>query len=227
MVATNRLTGHSAGFFSVYTLPPNQALTPKRQQKINEMRQQSPPRRSVPDLIIRKTESLLESVSESDRSRLHNAASDAVLLTRSADHTPEIRNNSVDLIVTSPPFLDVVDYATDNWLRCWFNGIDEAKINIWTFRKPEEWVAAMQRVFRELRRVLKRGGYIAFEVGEVRRGKLKMEELVIPAAKGAELMPVLILINTQEFTKTSNCWGVTNQVAGTNTNRVILLQKPR
>ena len=82
MVATNRLTGHSAGFFSVYTLPPNQALTPKRQQKINEMRQQTPPRRSVPDLIIRKTESLLESVSESGRSRLHKAASDAVLLTR-------------------------------------------------------------------------------------------------------------------------------------------------
>lgn len=225
MVATNRLTGHSAGFFSVYTLPPNQALTPKRQQKINEIRQQTPPRRSVPELIIRKTESLLESVTEFDRSRLRKAALDAVLLTRSADHTPEIKNNSVDLIVTSPPFLDVVDYATDNWLRCWFNGIDDSQIDIWTFRKPEEWVAAMQRVFGELRRLLKRGGYIAFEVGEVRRGKLKMEELVIPAAKAAKLKPVLVLINRQEFTKTSNCWGVTNQVAGTNTNRVILLQK--
>lgn len=189
------------------------------------MRQQTPPRRSVPGLIIRKTESLLESVTEFDRTRLREAASDALLLTRSADHTPEINNSSVDLIVTSPPFLDVVDYATDNWLRCWFNGIDETKIDIWTFRKPEEWVAAMQRVFRELRRVLKRRGYIAFEVGEVRRGKIKMEELVIPAAKTAKLKPVLVLINTQEFTKTSNCWGVTNQIAGTNTNRVILLQK--
>jgi hypothetical protein len=227
MVATNRLTGHSPGFFSVYTLPPNQALTPKRQQKINEMRQQIPPRRSVPDLIIRKTESLLASVNEFDRTRLSKAASHAVLLTRSADHTPEIKSKSVDLIVTSPPFLDVVDYATDNWLRCWFNGINESKIDIWTFRKPDEWVAGMQRVFRELRRVLKRGGYVAFEVGEVRRGKLKMEELVIPAAKAAKLEPILVLINTQEFTKTSNCWGVTNQVAGTNTNRVILLQKPQ
>jgi len=225
MVATNRLTGHSAGFFSVYTLPPNQALTPKRQQKINEVRQQVPPRRSVPDLIIRKTESLLESVSEFDRPRLRKAASDAFLLTRSADHTPEIKNNSVDLIVTSPPFLDVVDYATDNWLRCWFNAINEAKIDIWTFRKPEEWAAAMERVFDELRRVLKPDGYVAFEVGEVRRGKLKMEELVIPAARAARLIPVLVLINTQEFTKTSNCWGVTNKIAGTNTNRVILLQK--
>jgi len=83
----------------------------------------------------------------------------------------------------------------------------------------------MQRVFAELRRVLKPRGYIAFEVGEVRRGKIKMEELVIPAATAAQLKPVLLLINSQEFTKTSNCWGVTNQVAGTNTNRVIVLQK--
>jgi len=178
-------------------------------------------------LIIRKTESLLQTVTEFDRSRLNEAASDAVLLTGSSDRTPEIKDKSVDLIVTSPPFLDVVDYATDNWLRCWFNGIDERTIDIWTFRKPEEWVAAMQRVFGELRRVLKPGGYIAFEVGEVRRGKLKMEELVIPAAKAAKLIPVLVLINSQAFTKTSNCWGVTNQIAGTNTNRVILLQKPQ
>src|SRR5205823_12191211 len=126
-----------------------------------------------------------ESVTEFDRSRLREAASDALLLTRTADQTPKIKSSSVDLVVTSPPFLDVVDYATDNWLRCWFNGIDESKIDIWTFRKPEDWSAAMQRVFRELRRVLKRGGYVAFEVGEVRRGKLKMEELVIPAAKAA------------------------------------------
>ena len=227
MVATNRLTGHSAGFFSVYTLPPNQALTPKRQQKINEIRKQVPPRRRVPDLIIRKTESLLQTVSEFDRSRLSEAASNAVLLARSSDRTPEIKDNSVDLIVTSPPFLDVVDYAADNWLRCWFNGIEENNIDIWTFRKPSEWVRAMERVFVELRRVLRRGAYIAFEVGEVRRGKLRMEELVVPAAKAAKFIPVLVLINSQVFTKTSNCWGVTNQIAGTNTNRVILLQKPR
>ena len=225
MVATNRLTGHSAGFFSVYTLPPNQALTAKRQQKINENRQQVPPRRSVPDLIVRKTESLLQNVSDIDRRRLNAAAADAVVLKRSCDRTPEIGDNSVDLIVTSPPFLDVVDYATDNWLRCWFNGINEMKIDIWTFRKPSEWSRAMEVVFGELRRVLKPGGYIAFEVGEVRRGKVKMEDLVIPAARGAGLKAELVLINSQVFTKTANCWGVSNNQLGTNTNRVILFQK--
>ena len=36
MVAINRLTGHSPGFFSVYTLPPNQATSIKRQRIINK-----------------------------------------------------------------------------------------------------------------------------------------------------------------------------------------------
>ena len=34
MVTTNRLTGHSKGYFSVYTLPPNQAVSPEKQIKI-------------------------------------------------------------------------------------------------------------------------------------------------------------------------------------------------
>jgi DNA modification methylase len=227
MVATNRLTGHSAGFFSVYTLPPNQAVSAARQRRINILRSQIPPRRSVPELITRKTQTLLRGVSNSDRNLLNKAAAAAVFITGSCENTPRLETESVDLIITSPPFLNVVDYAGDNWLRCWFNGIDETKMGIRSLRKSEEWVAQMTRVFKELERVLSKGGYIAFEVGEVRRGKLKMEELVIPAAKAAGLQPVLVLINAQEFTKTSNCWGVTNQISGTNTNRVVLLRKAR
>src|SRR5579883_3308539 len=48
LLALNRLTGHSPGFFSVYTLPPNQAVSVKSQQKINADRKQTPPRRAVP-----------------------------------------------------------------------------------------------------------------------------------------------------------------------------------
>ncbi|MBA2603888.1 MAG: site-specific DNA-methyltransferase, partial [Acidobacteria bacterium] len=40
MVAVNRLTGHSSGFFSVYTLPPNQAVSARSQAKINARRGQ-------------------------------------------------------------------------------------------------------------------------------------------------------------------------------------------
>ena len=47
MVAVNRLTGHSAGFFSVYTLPPNQAVSPRAQAKINSRLNQTPTPRDV------------------------------------------------------------------------------------------------------------------------------------------------------------------------------------
>jgi len=133
---------------------------------------------------------------------------------------------SLDLVVTSPPFLDVVDYAADNWLRCWFCGIDPRTVSLTILRRPPEWQAAMGRVFVELARVLRPGGHVAFEVGEVRGGRLRLEELVVPCGIAAGLDPVLVLINAQQFTKTANCWGVSNNTKGTNTNRIVVFRKP-
>ncbi len=225
MVATNRLTGHSRGFFSVYTLPPNQAVSVKSQIKINEQRKQTPDRRVVSDLIFKKSKSLLSDVDADAWKSLHGVASSAILLTGSCADTPLLPSESVSLAVTSPPFLDTVDYAADNWLRCWFTHIDAAHVDIWILKNVADWAAHMTRAFSEMRRVLKPGGFIAFEVGEVRNGKVRLEEFVVPAAAKAGLTPVLVLINDQEFTKTSNCWGVTNRQKGTNTNRIVLLRK--
>ena len=224
MVATNRLTGHSPGFFSVYTLPPNQAASVRSQRRINERRNQAPPERDVQLLVLRKTRSLLGRLEPGDTERL--AKADPLLLTASADCSPEIGDGSVRLVVTSPPFLDVVNYRADNWLRCWFNGVDGDKVALWHWTRAADWQAAMTRVFSELSRVLVPSGLVAFEVGEVRSGRLLLETLVVPAAREAGLEALLVLVNDQQFTKTSNCWGVDNQRKGTNTNRVVLLQKP-
>jgi hypothetical protein len=148
-----------------------------------------------------------------------------LIVTRSSDHTPEIQSDSVTLAVTSPPFLDIVDYQADNWLRCWFNGIDATKVCIWQLKKLEDWQAAMTCTFRELRRVLVPGGFVAFEVGEIRNGKVLLETLVAPAAVDAGLVPLMVIVNDQVFTKTSNCWGVDNLKKGTNTNRIVLIGK--
>jgi hypothetical protein len=226
MVAVNRLTGHSPGFFSVYTLPPNQAVSVVAQRKINADRDQIPPRRDVPGLIVAKSRSLLADCNEDTGRTLREAAESSLLLTRGAAATPEIRPGSVALVVTSPPFLDVVDYAGDNWLRCWFCGIDPTNVPLTILRKLEDWQSAMTDAFTELARVLKPGGHIAFEVGEVRGGQLRLEEHVIPCGLAAGLEPLLVLINAQKFTKTANCWGVANNTKGTNSNRVVLFRKP-
>ena len=225
MVAVNRLTGHSPGFFSVYTLPPNQAVSARAQAKINSRLNQNPPRRDVAASILTKSRSLLRDVTPEVRSRLAAIADQSRFMIGASSDTPQLESNSIALAVTSPPFLDVVDYKSDNWLRCWFSGIDAAAVHVTLDKHVEAWKEFVRKTLTELRRTLRPGGHVAFEVGEVRGGALKLEEIVVPAGVAAGLEPVLVLVNAQDFTKTANCWGVTNGRKGTNTNRVVVFRK--
>jgi len=227
MVATNRLTGHSLGFFSVYTLPPNQALSPERQKKINRELEQEPEYRNTRAIILKKTKSLMRELSTTEIKDLRDCGRSAQFLNSDARQTQEIDSESVQLTVTSPPFLDVVQYADDNWLRCWFNGIDVDKINrqITIAKDVQTWSRFIQDNFRELYRITRARGWVAFEVGEVRSGRIKLEEYVVPAGLESGFECKGIVINKQKFTKTANIWGIKNNSKGTNTNRIVIFRK--
>ncbi|RKX18856.1 MAG: site-specific DNA-methyltransferase, partial [Candidatus Zixiibacteriota bacterium] len=68
-------------------------------------------------------------------------------------------------------------------------------------------------------------GWVAFEVGEIRSGKINLDEHVIPLGLSAGFRCNGVVINQQSFTKTSNIWGVDNNSKGTNSNRIVLFQK--
>ena len=227
MVATNRLTGHSKGFFSVYTLPPNQAVSADSQRKINLKMQQQPEHRDTRVIIYKKSKTLLSGVTLNDRTMLERSGDSARFFTVDARETKAIASSTVQLTVTSPPFLDIVDYVQDNWLRCWFNSLDaeEAAKNITLSRTIEEWSAVMFGVFRELYRITKPRGFVAFEVGEVRNKQIRLDEHIVPLGVKAGFSCVGIMINEQHFTKTSNIWGVDNNEKGTNSNRIVIFRK--
>ena len=227
MVATNRLTGHSKNFFSVYTLPPNQAVTQERQVRINRLRGQKPEYKDVKFIILKKTRNLTSGLNKDIVNQLKRIGNKTKFLNEDARCTPKIKSNSVNLTVTSPPFLDIVNYVEDNWLRCWFNNINTKAVvdKITVTSKLENWQKIMGEVFIELYRITKKGGFGAFEVGEVKKGKIKLDEHVVPLGLKAGFECPGVIVNLQKFTKTANIWGINNNSIGTNTNRIVIFRK--
>ena len=229
MVSTTRLTGHSAGFFSGYTLPPNQAATQKGQLLINQKLGISPPYKDTKAIILKKSRALQRNLTSSIVNQLFEVGKKAIFSSEDSKNTFHIPNEFVSLTVTSPPFLNIVRYANDNWLRCWFNSIDARQVEkeIISCRTVQHWSDRMAFVFDELYRITLPGGWIAFEVGEVNNGEIKLDESVVPLGLSSGFECAGIMINSQEFTKTSNIWGINNMKVGTNTNRIVLFHKPK
>jgi hypothetical protein len=82
---------------------------------------------------------------------------------------PDLRGK-VDLVLTSPPYLNSQTYPKDNWLRLWFLGYDHKELRpnyIYTgsIRKYEE---VMREAFRQIGEMLKPGGTLVCIAGDVR-----------------------------------------------------------
>jgi hypothetical protein len=87
-------------------------------------------------------------------------------------------SNSVDLIVTSPPYIGVIDYArAHRLLYLWENWslqterTDEIGARFKRFRKPNvgDYLDNMRDCWQELHRVMRVGAYCAVVIGESRR----------------------------------------------------------
>ncbi|GBF49573.1 DNA methylase [Leptospira ryugenii] len=224
LIALSRLHGHSTGFFSVYTFP--QVSIPWEAQKKNNLkRNQEPEYREIKPRIFQK---MKRDLAEPLPPFYHEFSKNNAYILSSANAMEKIESDSIDLIVTSPPFLDKVDYEGDNWLRHWFLDIpknQERKLSV--FSSHAEWNSFIAQTLKESSRVLKKGAHMVMEVGEVKKGKdiLNLDEDVVRMAEGTGLLWSKTFIHTQQFTKLSNCWQVSNNEKGTNSNRCVVLQK--
>jgi len=87
-----------------------------------------------------------------------------------------INDSTVDAVITSPPYMDTLDYARDNRLRLWFLGVKDYKIvkrneigKISTFEED------MLSVLITMSKVIKPGGVCVFVLGDVIRNNHKYD----------------------------------------------------
>lgn len=87
--------------------------------------------------------------------------------------------DSVDLVVTSPPYLQVMNYGQSNWIRLWLLGVDEVGREQGAGRKRLDAVLDhrhtytsycnfMLRTLLGVQRVLKKDGVAALLIGDVK-----------------------------------------------------------
>ena len=100
-------------------------------------------------------------------------------------------SDSVDAVITSPPYFGALDYARDNRLRLWFLGISDWKSLDQSLTASDRvYVPQMRCCLSELHRVLKVGGYCVLVVGDVERNGTKkntariLSELALEASDG-------------------------------------------
>lgn len=228
LLALSRLHGHSNGFFSAYSMP-QISVSPAAQKRINCNRGVRPDYRNVAERIMKKGKQALKDNRLFD---IRLAGQENRCRTGDARSLAGWPSGTVDLVVTSPPFLNVVDYLADNWLEHWFLGINPRSLETSLVQGAslDGWSSFMIAVLYELCRILRKGGTCIIEVGEVMvcRRKIFLEDILLQLLWNnpeIRLSPVEVLIHKQHFTKLAHCFSVTNNRKGTNTQRMLVLEK--
>lgn len=77
----------------------------------------------------------------------------------------------IDLIVTSPPYLDAQTYAKDNWMRHWLLGYDRAMIGKEYLQTGSvlRYKREMAAAIAQMARMLRSGGTLVCVAGDVRK----------------------------------------------------------
>jgi SAM-dependent methyltransferase len=81
-----------------------------------------------------------------------------------------IRDETVDAIISSPPYFGALDYARDNRLRLWFLGCEDWKqLDASLTANTRVYLPQMSVCLQEMARVLKPGSHCVLVLGDVER----------------------------------------------------------
>lgn len=167
-------------------------------------------------------------------------AKDAIQSTRKV--IKKYGENSVQLIITSPPYLKNINYGKYNWIRLWLlnKKIEEVDKNVSIYHKTqkikglkdnlsfENYAQYMQKLFNSWHKILKPTSYAFVVIGDIEEKNLAQDTWqYIQENGGCELQLQTILedtIENEKEKKVTRIWGAKKGRA-TKIDRILVLQK--
>lgn len=235
--------GPSGGFLSI-RCSHAYSMSPKYVRKyVSEHEKKHPgdrtferPRRNVIDRLLRKSDQV--ALDPHTVASLSTRGCDAFWIEAKAFDPYRNRANTIDLIVTSPPYLTAQTYPWDNWLRLWFLGHKyqtvQKEMRLLTVDESI-YKQEMRSVFRKMFDVLKPGGLAFVIVGDVKKYRKKKPKPVVRIVNLAELLEddaesvgfvIKKVVNDAIPRARRSTYTFHDGRAGTLVDRILCLQKP-
>jgi site-specific DNA-methyltransferase (adenine-specific) len=224
MHGSERKNGTS-GYLSI-SMPNTFSMAPEYVRRFVQTKQLNREYRNVFQLLREK----------SDRTFKHHAGAsvDAEVFecdARTVSSKPEVAKylNKVNMVLTSPPYLGIVNYAKQNWIRSWFlkSNPNEVSERLDDDLNLFEWIKFSRESLTEIKRLLQPNGVAILVIGDVARSK----DSVIPLAREFARMvkETNLFKNIWVFSdyilnddKTTRIWGETKGKA-TGIDRIVIL----
>ena len=215
----------SSGYLSI-SMPNTFSMSPEYVRRFVQTNELNRFYRNVFDNLRDKTERVFKKHS-SPKIESFVTECDAKRISKSESLKKYI--GKVDLLLTSPPYLGIVNYAKQNWIRSWFLESDPVKISekLDDDLNINQWVKFSKTTVIEFKKFLKPNGVTVFVIGDVAKSK----NSVIPLARDFAMMikennifkNIWIFSDYIQGTdKTTRIWGATKGKA-TATDRIVIL----
>ena len=138
----------------------------------------------------------------------------------------KIKLNSVDLIVTSPPYLNVIKYGQYNWIRLWFIKENAKNVDksLFASQSLNKYIDFMTEFLCQAKKVLKNNGNTVLIIGDV-KGLNLAEQVWEKSAKPIGFVKKHLFIDEiAESSKTTKIWNERKGKA-TKIDRILVLSK--
>ncbi len=151
--------GNSKGYLSI-SMPNTFSMSPNYVKKYIEDNGLEHPKRDVFHLLRSKLERCYQ-----------KPLNDGKVYYSDSRKLGWIKDESIDLIVTSPPYTRVIRYGAYNWIRLWFLDKEPKSVDndLLCTSSTDKYESFMKEFLREMYRVLKDDGKFIMIIGDVRK----------------------------------------------------------